>query len=91
MTAATCRPVTAPVPVLERELRPDRLGDLLECLADLLVETAEQRSAIEQLADNEDGPARNAVQRLIEVESALKRVGLEAATVHQLLQREHLI
>jgi hypothetical protein len=91
MTAATCRPVTAPVPVLERELRPDRLGDLLECLADLLVETAEQRSAIERRAESPDGPTHDAVQRLMEVESALKRVGLEAATVHQLLQHEHLI
>jgi hypothetical protein len=91
MTNATCRPVTAPVPVLERELRPDHLGALLECLADLLVETAEQRSALERHAENPDEPTRNAVQRLITVETAIKRVGLEAATVHQLLQREHLI
>lgn len=41
MTDATCRPVAAPPPVWEREGRADRMAELLECLADLVVETSE--------------------------------------------------
>jgi hypothetical protein len=91
MTDAICRPVALPVPVRERERRADPLGELLECLADLLVETAAQREVIERSSDRDDQLVRDAIERLIEVEGALKRVGLEAASAHQQLQHEHLI
>jgi hypothetical protein len=91
MTDAMCRPVAQAVPGRERERREDRLGDLLECLADLVVATGEQRAAIEQLAGRSDEPARHVLERMAELERKLKQVGIEAATVHQLLQHEHLI
>ncbi len=53
MTDATCRPVATPLTVWERERQGDRMTELLECLADLLVHTAEQRATIERAV----GPA----------------------------------
>ncbi|MFZ0376496.1 MAG: hypothetical protein WCD11_16535 [Solirubrobacteraceae bacterium] len=38
-----------------------------------------------------DSTARHALGRLADLEQMLKGVGLEAASVHQLLQHEHLI
>ena len=53
MTDATCRPVATPLTVWGRERQADRMTELLECLADLLVHTAEQRATIERAV----GPA----------------------------------
>ena len=89
MTDATCRPVAAPLTVSERESQSDRMTELLDCLADLLVQTAEQRATIERAVG--DSTARHALGRLADLEQMLKGVGLEAASVHQLLQHEHLI
>jgi hypothetical protein len=93
MTTSTCIPINGPAHVRERELRPDHLADLLECLADLVVETGQQRRVIEPLATNAAAgePRYEAIRRLAALEDALKQLGLEAAAVHQLLQHEHLI
>jgi hypothetical protein len=91
MTTSTCTPISAPTQAPERELAPDRLAELLECLADLIVETGRQRRGITLPAETAAASSREAVRRLTELEDALRRVGLEAAAVHQLLQHEHLI
>jgi hypothetical protein len=91
MTTSTCTPISAPTHGPEQELRTDHLANLLECLADLVVETGQQRRAIEPLADRAGESPRDAIRRLTALEDALKKVGLEAAAVHQLLQHEHLI
>ena len=91
MTTPSCTPINAPAEISDLELRPDPLVDLLECLADLVVETAQQRRAIEPLVVSASAEARDAIRRLAALEQSLKQVGLEAATVHQSLQHEHLI
>jgi hypothetical protein len=91
MTDATCRPVATPLTVWERERQGDRMTELLDCLADLLVQTAEQRATIERAVGPADSNARQALARLADLEQMLKGLGLEAASVHQLLQHEHLI
>ena len=92
MTTANCIPINSPALIQDRELRPDRLADLLECLADLVVETGQQRRTIEPMAEAATGEStHDAIRRLAALEDALKRLGLEAAAVHQLLQHEHLI
>lgn len=91
MTNATCRPASTITPVAEREERPDRLVELLECLADLVVAIPAQRKAISELADLNDPRVRQAVERLIVLERELRGLSVEAATVHQFLQHEHLI
>ena len=91
MTNATCRPSLSPVPPQKREQRPDHLGDLLECLADLLIEVGQQRAAVARLAQRSGPSAPEAVERLGWLEAAIKGIGVEAASVHQLLQHEQLI
>jgi hypothetical protein len=91
MTDSTCTPINGPAHIRERELLPDHLADLLECLADLVVETGQQRRTIEPLAERAAAPSRDAVRRLAALEDAVRQVGLEAAAVHQLLQHERLI
>ena len=91
MTTATCTPTTQLVPAWEREHKPDRLGELLECLAGLLVETARQKAGIAQLPAGGDPRAAEAVARLIDLERNLREVSVEAATVHQLLMRTRVI
>ena len=65
MTSATCTPSPTPVPLQEREHRPDRLGDLLECLADLLIEVGQQRAAVARLVEGSGPAAREALERLM--------------------------
>jgi hypothetical protein len=92
MTPANCTPIRSPAATRELELRPDRLADLLECLADLVVQTGQQRRTIEPMADVAAGEStHDAIRRLAALEDALKQVGLEAAAVHQQLQHDHLI
>jgi hypothetical protein len=91
MTNATCTPSPTPVPLQEREQRPDRLGDLLECLADLLIEVGQQRAAVARLVEGSGPAAREARERLGWLEGAVKGMGVEAASIHQLLRHEQLI
>jgi hypothetical protein len=91
MTEAACTPVRTLGPVAERERRPDRFVELLECMADLLVETRGQRVVIAQYRGGDDPRVREATARLTELERSLAEVGVEAASVHQLLQHVHLI
>ena len=42
MTDAACKPLSALAPLAEREQRVDRYAELIECMADLLVETRKQ-------------------------------------------------
>jgi hypothetical protein len=92
MTTATCIPISGLGHSQQRELRPDHLADLLECLADLVVQTGQQRRTLEPpTATSADTSTREAIRRLAALEESIKRVGLEAAAVHQRLQHEHLI
>jgi hypothetical protein len=79
------------VPIAEREQRPDRLAELLECMADLLVEARMQRVEIAQHRGSRDPRVREAIVRLFELERSLREVGVEAASVHQLLQHVRVI
>ena len=91
MTNATCRPSLNSVPLQEREQRPDHLGDLLESLADLLIEVGQQRAAVARLAQ-EVGTVRTRgarASRLARGSDQGDRV--EAASIHQVLQHEQLI
>jgi hypothetical protein len=91
MTDATCTPTPAPAVTLDRETRPDRLGDLLQCLADLLVEVGEQRAAVSGSAGSASPAAQEALAQLTWLERAVKGISVEAAGIHQLLQHEQLI
>jgi hypothetical protein len=91
MTTATCTPSSVPASSLERERHPDRLADLLECLADLLVGVGRQRETVAQLAGDRGPGAREALERLVWLEQAVKGTALEASSIHQLLQHERLI
>ena len=91
MTGAACRPLPALMATADREGRPDRFVELLECLADLIVETAHERQAIERSALSDDPRAPEAARRLAAVEGSLIGVSTEAASVHQLLQHIRLI
>lgn len=91
MTNAACRPLSTLAPLAERELRSDRFAELLECMADLLVETRKQRLGITQSRSGDDPREREATARLLELEGSLEAVAVEAASVHQLLHRVHLM
>lgn len=91
MTDAGCTPLNTLAPIAEREQKPDRFAELLECMADLLVEARKQRLELAQYRGSADQRVREAVARLAELESSLQEVGVEAASVHQLLQHVHLI
>jgi hypothetical protein len=92
MTDATCVPLRALGLTAECAQTPDRLADLLQCMADLLVETAKQRTDLAQhQRDNDDPRVRDAIARLYELESSLAEVGAKAAAVHQQLQHVHVI
>ncbi|MCW3066206.1 MAG: hypothetical protein JWN32_3378 [Solirubrobacterales bacterium] len=91
MTDAACTPLKPCVPIAERERRLDRLAELLECLADLLVETRKQRREIGQHRDSDDPRVPEAIVRLAEMERSLGDVAADAASVHRLLQHVHLI
>ena len=79
------------MPTLERDQRPDRFGELLECMADLLVETRRQRAEIAQDPGSDDPRVAEAIARLNELERSLSDVAGRSASVHQLLQHVHLI
>ena len=89
MVRAACTPLPTLSPIADGEQHPDRLAELLECLADLLVETGRQRAELTQHYGSSP-QAQDAIVRLAEVERSLGTVGAEAASVHQLLQHLHL-
>jgi hypothetical protein len=60
-------------------------------MADLLVETRTQSVEITQHRDSDDPRVREAIARLTTLEGSLGEVGIEAASVHQLLQHVRLI
>jgi hypothetical protein len=91
MTDAACKPLSTLAPLAEREQRPDRFAELLECMADLLVETRKQGLEIAENRGSDDPREREAIARLTELERSVEGVGLEAASVHQLLQPVHLV
>ncbi len=79
------------MPTAERDQRPDRVGELLECMADLLVETRRQRAEIAQDLGSDDPRVAEAIAHLNELERSLSEVAVQSASVHQLLQHVHLI
>ena len=79
------------MPTPERDQRPDRFGELLECMADLLVETHRQRMEIAHDPGSDDPRVAEAIARLNELERSLSEVAVQSASVHQLLQHVHLI
>ena len=91
MTAATCTPLRPLGPSSEQEQTPDRFAELLECMADLRVETRRQRVEIARQRGADDPRVVAAIARLTELERSLGEVGAEAAAAHQLLQHIHLI
>jgi hypothetical protein len=91
MTGPACRPVSVLAPIAEREQRADRLAELLECMADLLVQARIRREEIAEHHSTDDSRVREAVARLTALERSISEVGIEAASVHQLLQSVHLI
>jgi hypothetical protein len=91
MTDAVCMPSRMIAPSAAQEQRPDRLAELLECVADRLVETGRERIEIARDGGSDDPRLRDAVARVAELECSLGAVGAEAACVHQLLQHVHLI
>jgi hypothetical protein len=91
MTRASCRPVLDLVAPAELENRPDRLGELLGVLADLVVETRARRLALSELNGSDDPRVVSATESLSRLECHLVDTGVEAATVHNELQRAHLL
>jgi hypothetical protein len=75
----------------ELESRPDRLGELLGVLADLVVEARARRLALSELDGSDDPRVVSATDRLSQLECHLVETGVEAATVHNELQRSHLL
>jgi hypothetical protein len=91
MTDATCSPVETPTPTEGREHTPDRLAELLACMADLLVETRKQRAALVRHRRADDPRVLEAIRRLGDLEGSFEQVGVEAASVHQQLQHLRVI
>jgi hypothetical protein len=78
-------------PSVEREQRPDRLGELLECMADLVVPVRRQREEIAQHSANDDPRVAEAIAGLTQLQCTLADVGVETASVHHQLQHVHLV
>jgi hypothetical protein len=91
MTDAACTPLRPLAPSTEHEQSSDRFAELLECMADLLVETRRQRVEIAQRRGSDDPRVAAAIARLTELEHSLGDVGVEDASAHHLLQHIHLI
>jgi hypothetical protein len=91
MARAACRPVLDLVAPAELESRPDRLGELLGVLADLVVEARARRLALNELDGSDDPRVVGAIDRLSKLECHLVDTGVEAATAHPDLQRAHLL
>jgi hypothetical protein len=86
----TCREVPQLASPSELERECDRLGELLEGLADLVAETRARRSALSRTKNCDDPRIVAAMGSLRDVERHLVEVGVEAASVHNGLLRAHL-
>jgi hypothetical protein len=91
MVEATCRLVEPFAHRCEREDGPDRLLDLLECLADLRVATTQRRLALVRLGNPCLARLQTVIEDLEGLEDALVTVATRVARVHQELQHERLI
>ena len=91
MTAAVCSPLPILAPAVEREQRPERFAQLLDCLADLTIEIQQEEHRLAHLQLGRDPRARMALDRLRGVERSLAELSVETASVHQLLQQIRLI
>jgi DUF1680 family protein len=91
MNDPRCQPRLALVPLAEREATPDRLADLLECLADVVAVTADRRLNLARITHSDDPRVRAAIADLARLEGDLRSVSVEAASVHQRLIHEHLL
>jgi hypothetical protein len=91
MTDAVCMPLRTLEPIAESDERPDRFVELLECVAELLVETRRQREDIQEHSRSDDPRLPEAIALMTEVEQSIREMGVEAASVHQLLQHMRLI
>jgi hypothetical protein len=91
MIDARCTPLRTLGLTAEREQRPDRFAELLECMADLLVEVHGQRMEIAVHDGPGDPRVDEVIARFAELERSIEKVGVEAASVHQQLQHVHVI
>jgi hypothetical protein len=91
MTEATCTPLTMIAPTAEREQRSDRLGELLESMADLVVAVRWQREQIANDRAGDDPRVAEAIASLTQLQRTLAAVGVETASVHQQLQHVDLL
>jgi hypothetical protein len=91
MTDVTWRPSDTLAPLSEPEREQDRFGELLECLADLLVATARRKDAIDRVTDGSDPRVREALDRMLALEREMLSVCREAASVHQMLAHLRLV
>jgi hypothetical protein len=91
VTGASCQLVTEATRPSDREGQPDCFVELLECLADLRVQTDGRRRALSRLPSSEDPRILDAVLRLGEMQGELAAVAAKVTSVHQALQHEHLI
>jgi hypothetical protein len=67
----------------ECEPSPGRRAELLECTADLLVQTRRRWVEIARDLGSDDPRVREALARLVELERSLEEVGVEAVSVHE--------
>jgi hypothetical protein len=67
----------------ECEQSPGRHAELLECTADLLVETRRRWVEIARDLGSDDPRVREVVARLAELERSFNEVGVEAVSVHK--------
>ena len=91
MTGAVCAPLSTLVSTAECERRPDRFVELLDCLADLLVQARGERQRIQDANLSGDPRVSEALERLADVEGSLVNVAADAAQVHQQLRHLRLI
>jgi hypothetical protein len=91
MTDATCNPLQTPTLSVEHERTPDRLAELLACMADLLVDTRNRRADLARRCRDDDPRVLEAIKRLGDLEASFEQVGIEAASVHQELQHLRVI
>ena len=90
MTDPPCRLLITLAPIAEPE-HPDRLEEPLECVADLLAEARRPRLTIADYSHGDELPMRDAIARVAAPERSLGNLGIDRASVHQLLRPVHLV
>jgi len=78
-------------PAAERGAEPHWVVRPLDLLADLLVEAGRERLRIARRAGTDGSQVSAALERMIELERLLKRLGVEAARVDQARRQVRLI